>query len=120
MKKQFILKAIEEANRSDQNFKHGAILVKNKKVVATGHNHVTKKCPAHMHSVHAEMAAIKQSKEKSSVINNSHIYVVRVNSCGLADSKPCCLCQQFMKMHGVSRVFYSTGKGQDDFASLYI
>lgn len=119
MKKQFILKAIEEAERSAQNFKHGAILVKNNKVLAVGHNHVTKKCPSHMHSVHAEMAAIKQSSEKPSTIQNAHIYVVRINSCGLADSKPCCLCQQFMKMHGISRVFYSTGK-EDDFASLYI
>jgi len=120
MKKQFILKAIEEAERSHQNFKHGAILVKNKKILSSGHNHVTKRCPSHMHSVHAEMDAIKQSTDKSSVIQNSHIYVVRINKCGLADSKPCCLCQHFMKMHGISRVFYSTGSTDDEFASLYI
>lgn len=119
MKKQFILKAIEEAKRSSQNFKHGAILVKNKKVIAVGHNRVTKRCPSHMYSVHAEMAAIQQSNNKPSSIQNAHIYVVRINNCGLADSKPCCLCQQFMKIHGISRVFYSTGIDYD-LASLYI
>ena len=120
MRKQFILKAIEEAEKSQQNFKHGAILVKNKKVIATGYNRVTQKCPSHMFSVHAEIAAIKSSTDKTKVISDSHIYVVRINSCGLADSKPCLKCQQFMKIHGISRVFYSTGGESNEIASLYI
>lgn len=118
MKKHFICKAIEQAEKSSQNFKHGAILVKNNKIVSFGHNKVTQKGPSHLYSVHAEMAAIKHSTNLHK-ISNSHVYVVRINRCGLAESKPCEKCQQFMRLHGVSRVFYSTGV-DDEFKSLYI
>ena len=119
MKTQFIQHAIEEAKRSQQNFKHGAILVKKNKMISSGHNKVTKKCPSHMFSIHAEMAAIKQSSD-SNGLANTHIYVVRINNDGLADSKPCINCQHFMKLHGISRVFYSTGLSNKAIDSLYI
>jgi|TARA_B110000046_G_C12628067_1_gene247485 tRNA(Arg) A34 adenosine deaminase TadA len=119
MKQQFIVRAMEEAQRSDQNFKHGALLVKNRKIISQGHNRTTTKCPSHMFSIHAEIAAIKQFSEKIN-IQNSHIYVVRINNqSSLADSKPCYNCQHFMKLHGISRVFYSTGK-ENEFNNLYI
>ena len=118
MRKQFIQTAIEEASKSQQLFKHGAIVVKNKKIISIGHNKVTSKCPSHMHSIHAEMAAIKQSHEKSK-LSNSHVYVVRITNMGLADSKPCINCQHFMKMHGITRVFYSTGNVHE-FESMFI
>ena len=119
MKNQFIHYAMEEAEKSQQNFKHGAILVKHNKMISRGHNKVTRKCPSHMFSIHAEMAAIKQSSE-SQTLANTHIYVVRISNSGLADSKPCSNCQQFMKLHGITRVFYSTGIHNNEFNSLYI
>ena len=110
--------AYEEAKRSAQNHKHGAVLVRSGKIVATGHNKVTRKVPSHMFSIHAEMAAIKASHQKC-MLADSQIYVVRVNKeMNLADSKPCELCQRFMKHHGISRVFYSTNSG--DIASMCI
>lgn len=120
MKSQFIQYAIQEAEKSQQNFKHGAILVKKNKMISSGHNKVTRKCPSHMFSIHAEMAAIKHSSESQGTLTNTHIYVVRINNDGLADSKPCTNCQHFMKLHGITRVFYSTGIPDKEVKSLYI
>ena len=119
MKAQFIQHAIEEAQKSQQNFKHGAILVKKNRMISGGHNKVTRKCPSHMFSIHAEMAAIKHSSG-SIGLAKTHLYVVRINNEGLADSKPCTDCQHFMKLHGISRVFYSTGLPTKEIDSLYI
>lgn len=119
MRQVIVKMAIEEATRSAQHFKHGAVVVRNGKIISTGHNKVTTKCPSHMYSIHAEMAAIKHSNERCGLVD-SHIYVVRINKCGLADSKPCANCQRFMKLHGVSRVYYSTGDTAQQFKSLYI
>lgn len=110
--------AIVEAGRSEQNHKHGAVVVQGGKVVSTGHNKVTTKVPSHMFSRHAEMAAIRQYSSKTKTLNDACVYVVRLNRCGLADSTPCVLCQQYMRTHGIKRVFYSTG--QDTFGSMYI
>ena len=116
MKDRFIQHAIKEAKKSQQNFKHGAILVKKNKMISSGHNKVTKKCPSHMFSIHAEIAAIKHSSD-SNGLTDTHIYVVRINNDGLADSKPCANCQHFMKLHGISRVFYSTGIANNEVES---
>tara|TARA_B100001996_G_C18622511_1_gene578316 strand:- start:456 stop:803 length:348 start_codon:yes stop_codon:yes gene_type:complete len=115
MKQHFFDIAVEEAERSVQRFKHGAVIVKGGKIVSTGFNKVSRKCPSHMFSVHAEVSAIKHSKVG---LCESHVYVVRLNTSGLAESKPCENCQKFMKMHGVSRCFYSNSNGR--YESLYI
>ena len=110
--------AQQEAQKSGQNFRHGAVLVKNGKIVSAGHNRVTSRPGSHVYSTHAEMAAIKHCSERTS---DAHLYVVRVRKCGaLADSKPCPRCQKFMKMHGIQRVFYSTGDDDDPFDSMYM
>ena len=119
MRKQFVDIAIDEAYKSFQNHKHGAVVVRGGKLIASGHNKVTTRCPSHMFSVHAEMAAIKHVSSRAELID-CHVYVVRVGKCGLARSDPCVLCQRFMKMHGVSRVFFSTGDETKRFGSLYI
>ena len=120
MKRAFLEMAVNEAERSYQNFKHGAILVKGGKVISTGHNKVSTRCPAHMYSIHAESAAIKNCTEKTGSLSNTHVYVVRINKTGLAGSLPCAKCQRFMKIHGVSRVFYSTGRRDQLWDSMYI
>lgn len=72
----FIEAAMREAQNSDMNIKHGAVLVKNGKIVSTGHNHtrtaisgVTRwkgmpECTA-MCSVHAEMHALMRGAPKT-------------------------------------------------------
>ena len=120
MKKSFVDLAISEAERSYQNFKHGAIVVRSGKVISSGHNKVSSRCPNHMYSIHAESAAIKNCSEKTGCLTNSHVYVVRINKTGLAGSQPCSKCQRFMKLHGVSRVFYSTGRREQMWDSMYI
>ena len=117
MKKAIVDIAVDEALRSGQNMKHGAVIVRSGKILSSGHNKVTNKGPSHMFSCHAEMAAIKQSTKRGA-LQDAHLYVVRINNCGLADSKPCCNCQRFMKIHGISRVFFSTNSGTFD--SMYI
>ena len=119
MKKDILNIAIDEASRSAQHFKHGAVVVRNGKVLSSGHNKVTTRCPSHLFSMHAEMAAIKHSHERCGLVD-AHVYVVRVNNCGLAESKPCERCQRYMRMHGVSRVYYSTGDSDNRFQSIYI
>ena len=116
MRRNIVDLAIMEAERSGQNFKHGAVIVRSGKVLSSGHNKVSTKCPSHMYSIHAEMAAIKHS---SINVCDSQLYVVRINAQGLADSKPCPKCTQFMRIHGISRVYYSTGK-KNEFGSMYI
>ncbi len=116
MRRNIMNLAIQEAERSGQNFKHGAVIVRSGKILSTGHNKVTTRCPSHMYSIHAEMAAIKQSSKQ---VCDSHLYVVRINSQGLADSRPCCMCRRFMKIHGISRVYYSTGN-EEEFESMYL
>ena len=119
MKKEALDLAIAEAHRSSQNHKHGAVVVQGGKVVATGHNRVTRRVPSHMYSKHAEMAAIDQYSSKTKSLIDACVYVVRINSrCGLANSAPCALCQRYMKSHGIKRVFFSTG--EDSFGSMYI
>ena len=118
MKKLALDLAIDEANRSAQNHKHGAVVVQGGKVVASGHNKVTTRVPSHMYSKHAEMAAIDQFSSKTKTLNDACVYVVRIGKCGLADSTPCVLCQQFMKQRGIKRVFFSTGN--HSFGSMYI
>ena len=117
MRKGIVDIAVDEALRSGQNHKHGAVVVRSGKVLSSGHNKVTNKGPSYLYSCHAEMAAIKQSADKKG-LQDAHLYVVRINTCGLADSKPCCFCQRFMKIHGISRVFFSTNSGSID--SMYI
>mgnify|MGYP001942874318 CR=1 FL=1 len=117
MKKGAIDAAIDMAYRSEQNFKHGAVVVQNGKVCSSGHNKVTCKI-SHLYSCHAEMAAINRFSDKTKTLTDAHMYVVRINKCGLADSKPCKKCMSYMKAHGISRVFFSTGT--DTFGSLYV
>jgi deoxycytidylate deaminase len=105
--------AEEAASRSGQYQRHGAVVVHNGKVVSSGFNKSTGRHPG-MHTLHAEMAAIKMCNNPT----DSHVYVVRVNSQGkLANSRPCVRCHNFMIKRGISRVWWSTGVG-DEFCSM--
>lgn len=101
--------AEEAASKSGQYQKHGAVVVQNGKVISSGFNKTSGRHPS-MQSLHAEMAAIKMCGNAI----DSHVYVVRVNSRGnLANSMPCKRCYRFMVKHGISRVWWSTGNGNE-------
>lgn len=107
--KKFINVAMNEALKSNQNFKHGAVLVHNNKIISKGYNHSNgKDMPHHMWSIHAEMDAVLSSNVCVKLQDYVKLYVVRITPTGLAESKPCAKCQKFMKRFNVSRVFYST------------
>ena len=101
--------AEEEAHKSAQNFKHGAVVVnKDGKIISTGHNKPMVYGRPGTHSIHAEVDALKNSIQPC---EHSKMYVVRINTCGLANSKPCQKCQAFMKHMKVQRVIYTTDEG---------
>ena len=105
--------AEEQAYKSVQNFRHGAVLVKDGKILSKGHNKPIASDKPGQHSVHAEVNAIKNSGKSC---ENAILYVVRVNNnSGLANSKPCKHCLHFMKVMKVQRVFYSSDCGIENF-----
>jgi cytidine deaminase len=104
--------AQEEAMKSMHEFRHGAVLVKDGKIIGSGRNRYSCSIPIGENtrgrsSVHAEEAAIRHTKN----CGNARMYVVRVASYGLANSKPCIRCQNLMKNFKIEKVIYSTKTG---------
>lgn len=94
--------AIREASHSDMNHRHGAAVVKNGKVLSTGHNRQRVGWP----SVHAEMDALLSLSPKER--RGSTVYVARVTHQGYTrNSKPCLMCERCMRKWGVSKVVWS-------------
>ena len=114
MKRQSILSLAEkQALRSLHEFRHGAILVKDGQIIGSGFNKYSNHIPKNARgrsSLHAEEAAIKKLVSSKSC-ENARMYVVRVASYGLANSKPCARCQNLMKNFGVKQCVYSTQDG---------
>jgi deoxycytidylate deaminase len=111
-RRQYIDLCKEEATRSDVHFQHGAVLIKNNKVVGSGFNRYTGHKLHHLRTVHAEMKAIQSAQGKD--IENAIMYVIRLSSMsddGLGSSCPCLKCTKFMKLHKIQKVIYSTGDG---------
>ena len=110
-RQQFIDLCKEEATRSDVHFQHGAVLIKNNKVIGSGFNRYTGHKLHHLRTLHAEMNAIQNAHGD---LENAIMYVIRLSSItidGLGSSCPCLKCTKFMKLHKIRRVFYSTGDG---------
>ena len=108
----YIDKCIEEAERSDIGFQHGAVLIKNSKIISRGYNKYTGHKLHHLRTVHAEMNAIQNAMGKD--IENATMYVIRLSQItddGLGSSCPCAKCAKFMKLHRINKVVYSTGEG---------
>ena len=108
-RQQYINKCMEEAEKSTVNFKHGAIIIKNNKVVSRGYNKYTGHQQHHLRTVHAEMNAIQNAGKNC---ENSTLYVIRLSNLtddGLGCSCPCHKCAKFMKLHKIQKVVYSTG-----------
>jgi tRNA(Arg) A34 adenosine deaminase TadA len=111
-RRQYIDQCMEEAHRSDLHFQHGAVLIKNNKVIGKGFNKYTGHKLHHLRSVHAEMKAIQNAGNTD--IENAVMYVIRLSNLtddGLGSSCPCTKCTKFMKLHKIQKVIYSTGQG---------
>ena len=119
-RRQFVDQCMEEAEKSDIGFRHGAVIIKNNKIVSRGYNKYTSHKPHHLRTVHAEMNAIKNAKTD---IENATLYVIRLSNLsenGLGPSCPCNKCQKFMKLHKIQKVIYSTPDGFDKMLSIEI
>lgn len=106
----YISQAIQEAYKSDCKHKHGAVCVKGGKVISRGHNQFKtlrvftgNRNTRKLVTIHAEMDALTRIDPDDGV----DLYVIRIGAHGLANSKPCCVCQELIQSYKVSRVFYS-------------
>jgi deoxycytidylate deaminase len=100
------------AEKSEENKKHGAIIVKSGRVVGTGFNRFKN----HPHNIpvelikvhcsrHAEEVAIR---EAGSNAKGAILYVARVNKQGVdRNSKPCHICSKIIKSSGIKKVIYT-------------
>lgn len=105
-------RVIALAKKSQMTQKHGAIIVKDGKIIAEGYNYVTS-FMSHSFSMHAEVDCLMKVKSKSKkFLEDCTLIVVRV---GVASkgfptkmSKPCMNCKAEIEKFGIKKVFYST------------
>lgn len=102
--------AIKLAKKSDRNQQHGAIVVKNGRVLGQGINS-ERNLPsdwidASIISVHAEVAAIARVQPKN--LKGATVYVARWGKCEAhLLSRPCPRCYEALKAAGVKRIIYT-------------
>lgn len=102
--------ALKLASTSDRNQKHGAIVVKNGRVLGHGVNRA-RNLPsdwidADIISVHAEVAAMARVNPDS--LRGATVYVARQGKCETHMlSRPCKRCYNALKAAGVKRVIYT-------------
>lgn len=117
MKKYYLDTALELANSSDHTFKHGAVVVKDGKMVSFGTNkykanQTNIKTRNMRNSMHAEECAVLQLGTKK-FTENATIYVARIASYGRANSKPCVRCQKILRSWGFCKAIYTTETGYE-------
>jgi deoxycytidylate deaminase len=101
----FVEQAMLEAGKSNQNHRHGSVIVHRSKIIARGYNKVNPlNC---QHSLHAEVAAINEMKKIRNGPANVTMYVIRLGSCGTKNSKPCVNCERSIIESGIRRVYFS-------------
>jgi len=110
-KNKFLSHAVNvAANSEHQSFKHGAVLVKNGKILSEGVNRYTTEAHGQrVHSIHAEENALRGNKKEAI---GSTMYIARIASYGPAMSKPCFRCQMLLKNAGVRKVIYTSRDGE--------
>lgn len=100
------------AEKSEENKKHGAIVVKSGRVVGTGFNKFKNSpdiIPEELIKVHcsrhAEEVAIKEAGKNS---RGAILYVARVNKHGEdRNSRPCSVCSNLITSSGIKKVIYT-------------
>lgn len=99
--------ASKEAYKSRLCHKHGAVIIKNGKIVGKGFNFsYTEKYHGNW-SMHAENAAIIDCISKGIKVSGTIMIVVRLYKNRLLNSEPCKNCKQKIKNYGISKIFYS-------------
>ena len=99
--------AMSQAAKASGNFRHGAVIIAGKQVLALGRNHDRKSTG--MYSIHAEMDALWHLAKEHKKNQTLKIVVVRVTKSGkLAHSRPCHLCMQALRQYNVKTMVYST------------
>jgi deoxycytidylate deaminase len=100
------------AERSEENKRHGAVVIKSGRVVGYGFNKFknhTDLFPEELIKVHcsrhAEEVAIKTAGQNA---KGAILYVARVNRQGIdRNSKPCKICADIIKNSGIKKVIYT-------------
>jgi pyrimidine deaminase RibD-like protein len=100
------------AEKSEENKRHGAIIVKSGRVVGTGFNRFKN----HPHNIpeelikvhcsrHAEEVALREAGSNS---RGAILYVARVNRQGIdRNSKPCYIRNELIENSGIKKVIYT-------------
>jgi deoxycytidylate deaminase len=108
----------------DMGFRHCAIVAQGSKVLGVGYNrhgwsskqngrYSARKMNENCCTVHAEVDALLKVSNRDD-IRGSTVYVVRINKKNeLAMSKPCEMCSQILKEHGVKRAFFSISEDEN-------
>lgn len=103
------------------NFKIGAIVVRNNRIISSGVNSY-KTSPRLLRFYefpyfHAEAKAISSLEDAS----GADVYCVRIRKDGsLGDCCPCFRCLQFMGYNDINRVLFSTGDQEKQYDKLQI
>lgn len=115
--KEYINTAIHIAQKSCMRCKHGAVIIKNGQVVATGHNVSSSQCIYHnKYSIHAEVNAIYdfftknriKYRNKKKILRDAFMIVIRIEKDGsLKNSKPCCECAKLICRYNIGTILYS-------------
>lgn len=120
----YINKAINMAKKSTMEHKHGAVIVHNNEIIATGFNY-RQYYMCHGFSIHAEVDALTKIKGRKNILAEAELYVARIgkyNPAAPGDfvvkySKPCHECTKAITKHGIRKVYYSTTQTGEDSSS---
>lgn len=105
--KDFLRLAAKVAEHSDCSIRHGAVLVKNGRVLALGHNKKRNSSTCNDtkdYTVHAERDCLSHAKHTK----GATLYITRINNGkAIRFSAPCAHCLQLLVKSGVKRVIFT-------------
>lgn len=103
----------ESRKAKNEDYKHGAVLVRGGSVINSSYNMSIPSKFADRHKIHDGIATrhaevnVVLGIDRSMTVN-AVVYVVRVSRGGnFRLSKPCAMCLSIMKFVGIKRVYYS-------------
>lgn len=108
---------------NNETYKIGAILVKGGSIISIGYNHqgthklieYKRHLRPRNNTIHAEIHTVLGISKKEA--EHCTVYVARFTSQGVANSKPCTLCQNILTEMGIKKVFY-TATNKDKYQQL--
>lgn len=107
----FFRLARNESLKTNHRIKVGAVLVRHGKPISVGRNipnksHALIRRYSRFQMIHAEIDCMVGIDRH--LLNGSTMYVYREHSDGtVAMSKPCPICEMFLRNYGVKKVFYT-------------